>query len=205
MREHASPTIFAAKARAERGRRGTGSRARGCDPVATSPFGLDARARRRRRTKLEPSLPLRMLLTTDGSVTALLEASFRTRVAVETRSNDVDSGRLVRSAVLSRESDGHPLLRATSEIDLDSLPTRARRALVAGDQPIGTVLRDAQLETRRELGSYSVDAATAEDAADLGVVPCTAIFERTYRIVKGAQPLATITERIPASLFDDAI
>ena len=44
-----------------------------------------------------------MLLTTDGSVTALLEASFRTRVAVETRSNDVDSGRLLRSAALRRD------------------------------------------------------------------------------------------------------
>jgi chorismate-pyruvate lyase len=158
-----------------------------------------------RRTTVQPSLPLRMLLTTDGSVTAMLEASFRTRVAVETRSNDVDRGRLLRSAVLSRESDGRPLLRATSEIDLETLPARARLALVAGDQPIGTIFREARLETRRELGPYSADTASAEDAADLGVVPGTPVFERTYHIVSSAQQLATITERVPASLFDDAI
>jgi len=151
------------------------------------------------------TLPLRMLLTTDGSVTAMLEASFDTRVAVETRSNAVDHGHLLRTAVLRRESDGRPLLRATSEIALDGLPGPARRALVAGDRPIGTVLREAHVETRRELAPYSTDIASAEDVADLGVRPGTPVFERTYSIVSQAQRLATITERVPATLFEDAV
>ena len=68
-----------------------------------------------------PSLPLRMLLSTDGSVTALLEACFRAPVAVETLSNAVDDGRpgyLRRTAVLRVAPTGRPLLRATSAAGL---------------------------------------------------------------------------------------
>ena len=150
-----------------------------------------------------PSLPLRMLLTTDGSVTPLLEASFRSAVVVETRANAIADGRLRRTAVLRLASDGRPLLRAASELVLDGLPGPARTALVAGEQPIGTVLRTARLETRRELAPYRADTATAEEATDLGVRPGAPLFERSYRIVSRARRLATITERIPASLFEE--
>jgi chorismate-pyruvate lyase len=180
-------------------------RARGTRHTGESPSGTVARAGRFCSTTSAPSLPLRMLLTTDGSVTTLLEASFRAPVAVETRENAVDEGLLRRTAVLRLASDGRPLLRAVSEIALDCLPPSARAALLDGRQPIGTVLREAELETRRELAPYSAETATAEDAAELGVLPGSPVFERTYRVVSRARRLATITERIPASLFEEAI
>ncbi len=152
-----------------------------------------------------PSLPLRMLLSTDGSVTALLEASFGAPVAVETRSNAVDQERpraLRRSAVLRLAATGRPLLRAYSELAYHRLPIAARSALLSGEEPIGTVLREAQLETRRELSPYSVEPATADDAAELDVPEGSPIFARTYRIVSFSRHLAVVTERVPASLFD---
>jgi chorismate-pyruvate lyase len=163
-----------------------------------------APAGRSSRTTAAPSLPLRMLLTTDGSVTRLLEASFGARVAVETQTNTVVDGRLRRSAVLRLASDGRPLLRASSEIALDCLPASARRALLTGERPIGTVLGEARLETRRELTPYNCDTATAVDSAELGVVQGSPVFERSYRIVSRGRRLATITERFPASLFEEA-
>ena len=60
-------------------------------------------------------LPLRMLLTTHGSVTGLLEASVRAPVAVETITNAVDGARsrsLRRTAVLRLAADGRPLQRS---------------------------------------------------------------------------------------------
>jgi chorismate-pyruvate lyase len=51
----------------------------------------------------------------------------------------------------------------------------------------------------------NADTATSEDAAELGVVPGTPVLERTYRIVSRARPLAMITERLPASLLEEAI
>jgi chorismate-pyruvate lyase len=152
-----------------------------------------------------PSLPLRMLLSTDGSVTALLEASFRAPVAVDTRSNTVDHRQpraLRREAVLRDAATGRPLLRARSELALDRLPAAARAALLVGEEPIGTVLREARLETRRELEPYTADTATAVDAAELDIPVGSPVFERTYRIVSFSRHLAVVTERFPASLFD---
>jgi chorismate-pyruvate lyase len=153
-----------------------------------------------------PSLPLRMLLSTDGSVTALLEASFRAPVAVETRSNTVDQRQpraLRREAVLRHADTGRPLLRARSELALDRLPAAARAALLVGEEPIGIVLRDARLETRRELEPYTTDTATPVDAVELDVPVGSPVYERTYRIVSYSRHLAVVTERFPASLFDE--
>jgi chorismate-pyruvate lyase len=148
-----------------------------------------------------------MLLTTDGSVTSLLEASFAAPVAVETQINALDEippRSLYRTAVLRRADTGRPLLRASSVLAVDRLPGAARDALLDGDAPIGTVLRDARLETRRELGPYREDTATAEDAETLGVEPGSPVFERTYRILSFNRELALVTERVPASLFEEA-
>jgi len=154
-----------------------------------------------------PSLPLRMLLNTDGSVTALLEASFAAPIAVETRTNTVDQGRprsLRRTAILRNAATGRPLLRASSELALDRVPPAARSALLAGSDPIGAVLRDARLETRREILHHTSDAATADDAAELEVDAGSPVYERTYEIVSHSRRLAVVTERVPASLFAEA-
>jgi chorismate-pyruvate lyase len=149
-----------------------------------------------------------MLLSTDGSVTTLLEASFGAPVTVETRSNAVDEQRpraLRRTAVLRHAAPGRPLLRAYSELAYDRLPAAARSALLTGEQPIGAVLREARLETRRELSPYSVEPATADDIAELGVPAGSPVYQRTYRIVSFSRLLAVVTERFPASLFDPLV
>jgi len=64
------------------------------------------------------------------------------------------------------------------------------------------VLRDAKMETRRELVSCIADPATDDDAAALGVDVGSPLYERTYRILSSARQLAVVTERVPASLFD---
>jgi chorismate-pyruvate lyase len=149
-----------------------------------------------------------MLLTTDGSVTSMLEASFDAPVAVETRINTLDEVRprsLYRTAVLRLADTGRPLLRASSVLAVDRLPASARTALLVGDEPIGAVLREARLETRRELSPYREDTATPEDAEVLGVEEGSPVFERTYRIVSFSRELAIVTERVPASLFEQAV
>ena len=71
-----------------------------------------------------PSLPLRMLLNTDGSVTALLEASFAAPIAVETRTNTVDQGRprsLRRTAILRNTATGRPLPVSYTHLTLPTI------------------------------------------------------------------------------------
>jgi chorismate-pyruvate lyase len=161
-----------------------------------------------------PSLPLRMLLHTDGSVTTLLEACFGAPVTVETLANEIDDrlpapielelapGRPVlwRRAIL--HVDDRPVLRASSVIALDRLHARTRAALAAGNEPIGTVLRG--LDTRRQLLAGSAGEATRADRDELGLDDGVLVHARTYRILSAARPLAVITERIPASIFHAA-
>jgi chorismate-pyruvate lyase len=96
--------------------------------------------------------------------------------------------------------DDRPVLRASSVLALDRLDDRVRAALLAGDEPIGTVLR--RFDTRRQLLSRADGAATAADQLDLGVDPDERVHARTYRILSAARTLAIVTERIPASIFD---
>jgi chorismate lyase len=157
-------------------------------------------------------LPVRMLLNTDGTVTSLLEACFGAPVVVDTIANEVDD-RLPTPLELEVEPhrpvlwrqvvlriDDRPVLRASSVLALDRLDDRARAALLAGDEPIGTVLR--RFDTRRELLSQAVGEATAADELDLGVDPGERVHARAYRILSAGRPLAIVTERIPASIFD---
>jgi chorismate-pyruvate lyase len=153
-----------------------------------------------------------MLLHTDGSVTRLLEACFGAPVVVETLANEIDDRLptpvelelaphrpvLWRRAIL--HVDDQPVLRASSVIALDRLHARARAALVAGNEPIGTVLRG--LDTRRQMLVSSAGSPTAADRAELDLDPGARVHARTYRILAASRPLAIITERIPASIFD---
>ena len=157
-------------------------------------------------------LPLRMLLHTDGTVTALLEACFGAPVVVETIANEVDDRLptplelelaphrpvLWRQVVL--RVDDRPVLRASSVLALDRLDGRAREALLAGDEPIGHVLR--RFDTRRQMLARSSGEATAADQLDLELDDDELVHARTYRILSASRPLAVVTERIPESIFD---
>jgi chorismate-pyruvate lyase len=143
------------------------------------------------------SAPVRMLLRTDGSVTSLLEAAFDAPVEVELVANLVDHrlptpvelelepGRPVLWRQVVLHVADRPALRASSVLALDRLDTRACTKLLDGEEPIGRIL--ARLETRRELL-----ALTEEDGE----------YERVSRIIGAGRPLAVVTERIPASIFD---
>jgi beta-ribofuranosylaminobenzene 5'-phosphate synthase len=159
-----------------------------------------------------PSAALRMLVGTDGSVTALLEASFEAPVEVRTVVNEVDHrlptpselelepGRPVlwRHAVL--HVDGRPVLRASSVVALDRLDAAACSALLAGKEPMGSVLRG--LELRRELLATVATEATPGDVAELAIDEDATVLERVSRIVGAGRPLVVLNERIPTTIFD---
>ena len=159
-----------------------------------------------------PSLPLRMLVGTDGSLTALLEASFEAPVEVRTVANTVD-GRLPTPAELELEPGGpvlwrravlevdeEPVLRASSVLALCRFAPGVRGALLAGAEPMGSVLRGT--EVRRELLAAAETEATAADAAELDVDEGAPMLERVTRILSSGRPVAVVTERIPATIFD---
>lgn len=164
-----------------------------------------------------PPPALRVLLDSDGTVTRLLESWFAAAVDVETRSNVVvrlrdqppelelepHSPVLRRAVILSLAGSGRPLLRATASVALRRLDPESQRALLAGRQPIGRVLGAAGLETRRELLWQEAGRCRTLDAEQLEIDRATPVFERSYLIISGSRPLAQVTERIPATLFEE--
>ena len=147
---------------------------------------------------------LRVLLTTDGTVTKSLEAYFWEPVEVKVQQHelqalDCDAPHIERHAgdqVLTRRIDlrgqqsGTLYGWAESLICEELLPMKLRDDLRAQKLGIGELLRECGLETYREVLDFGWHSA-AED---------TWVW-RTYRIVMARQPLILITEQFPLSVF----
>ena len=158
------------------------------------------------------SLFQKVLLTTDGTVTQLLELHTGLSVRVHKITNELTyapdndllatnaTDRLLKRAiVLCNDSpEGMlPLLYAESLFVIDRMPTVMQNALLETNCPIGLLWREHRLETYRE-----VIACYRERMGHLCThfnLPSDAILlSRTYVIHHGQRPLGMITEKFPA-------
>lgn len=147
---------------------------------------------------------LRVLLSTDGTVTKSLEAFFWETVNVEncgqssttlTAPNMViqcHKGEqvLLRHVTLRGSDTGTLYAKASSLICTKRLPKRARDALMDGVLGIGEMLRECGLETYREIvaiGSEAIDEQTW--------------IWRRYKIDMAKQVVMQITEHFPLRLY----
>ncbi len=153
--------------------------------------------------KLE-SLPafLRVLLTTDGTVTNSLEAFFWEPVAVELirqqeqvlvqAAPNVGLGEgdsaLVRRVQLRGLNTSTVYVEAESIVRFDLLPEGFQSDLKAQKLGIGELLRDCGLETYREILEVGFDDKAQE-------------VWRTYRIVMEHRPFIQITEHFPLAVY----
>ncbi len=171
--------------------------------------------------ELLASLPpfLRVLLTTDGTVTSSLQAYFWERVSVDTveqsqyqleapfDSLELQQGQdaLRREVQLRGERSGRVYARASSLIRMELLPSEIKDAIVAKRIGVGELLRDCGLETYRKIIAVGVDAGEEdEDGEGNGEEEHGAISKeawRSYLIVMDKHPFIHITERFPLALF----
>ncbi|HNR26534.1 MAG TPA: chorismate lyase, partial [Methanobacteriaceae archaeon] len=152
----------------------------------------------------------KILLTTDGSVTTILDV-LKGHVKIKTliqefRDADEEMAHLLqikvgdpvnyRVVVIQRDE---PLIHAVSLIPVDRLDNDFREDLIRADIPIGRILKKHQIESRREIKSVTVEESSPEmveifnDAAP--------VLSRTYNIIHNDQVLIWIKETFPSSLF----
>lgn len=164
-------------------------------------------------TDLDPFA--RILATTDGTVTEILEAWANDNVAVDRLSQReeslvrplsvLDAG--ARSLVLRREvllvgaQTRRPLLHAESMILVERLPVAIQDGLRQGWTPIGKLLRMHRLETYREFRHLGRTAA-GPLAAQFHIAPADHLIERIYRIFAGGRPVMLIHEEFPERMTD---
>lgn len=134
----------------------------------------------------------RLLLVTDGTVTHMLEALTREPVEVSIIERKEEHGVLDRQVRLETTS-GEVLLWARSEIELKHLPELVRTNLVNGDIGIGRALRNAGIDTRREIGSFDFIPADHQQFPSF-VSDQQNLIKRTYRVHTSGTRVMTITE-----------
>ena len=161
----------------------------------------------------------RMLLTADGTVTTLLEAStgeqIVTRATRQAGPASIDrlltaTGRwwhpddglldlaptdqlIVRRVSLRGASSGVAFVLAESLVVPDRLPSALAERLHRDGASLGRLLAADQVEARRDL--LHVDAVQAGEACEyLAVRPDARLWRRTYTIVTGRRTVAAVTE-----------
>lgn len=147
---------------------------------------------------------LRVLLSTDGTVTKSLESFFWEPVNVENLGQAyVDltedapiiacpkgSRVLQRRVQLMGQHTKRRYVLADSLICTHMLPENVRSDLEAGVVGVGELLRECSLETYREIMDFGCDPLDGEPAV-----------WRCYRIVMKGEPFIQITEQFPLEVY----
>jgi beta-ribofuranosylaminobenzene 5'-phosphate synthase len=160
----------------------------------------------------------KILLSTDGSVTQMLEVVTGSPVRLETRSQRVEPADAETAGVLQCrpgdevnhrvvtircDPDGKVLLTAASHALVSRLPPEFREDLMRADIPIGKILMSHRIEARREIREIRSGPADAGTAGILGILRGEPVLSRRYEIIHGGAPLLSIREEFPYHAFLD--
>lgn len=159
----------------------------------------------------------RILLTTDGMVTEMLEAFYWERMTVvklgqalepiEEYDSDleIDEGTevLKREILLQGAETKINRLHASSVLVPDRLDEKMREGLLNSRRPIGLLILEDRLETFREILECGISPAGPIDT-HFGVSPETPVVFRTYRVFAARRPVMRITETFPPGTGDPA-
>ncbi|MGP8319784.1 MAG: chorismate--pyruvate lyase family protein [Methanosarcinaceae archaeon] len=146
---------------------------------------------------------LRACAGTDGSVTFLLEIMTKHDVNVLTENQHripadglmadifgINEGNDVNCRVVTLVSDGIPYVYAKSLAPIENMPESVRADMMRADIPIGKILREHGIETRR-------DFDTIEMTKGKSLFGCESVLSRSYRIIHNGNVLMWINEQMP--------
>ena len=156
----------------------------------------------------------RIVLTTDGTLTEILEAYLFEKIRIVKLSEGtvsitqdipplaIEQGSEVieRKVLLQGKISRKNFIYAESVLVTDRLDEKFKNELLYSKTPLGRLWLEHKLETFKEI----ID--TAEETAEkllayFPLQPEDKIFSRTYRVFSQRQPIMTITEKFPASYF----
>lgn len=152
----------------------------------------------------------KILLTTDGSVTAILDV-LKGHVDINTlvqefvpadeemaKNLDIEEGETVNYRVVVIKSN-EPLIYALSLVPLKRLDNDFKEDLIRADIPIGRILKKHNIESRREIKSVYVEDVN-EELSDIFKTTSPMLI-RTYNIIHHDEILIWLKETFPYSLF----
>ena len=160
----------------------------------------------------------KFLLGTDGSVTQILEAITGKQVVIETReqriipANPQIAERLgigqgdpvnYRVVEIKTLAGGEVLIYALSHTPIGRLSPEFKEDLMKADIPVGRIIQNHRIESRREILDARVSPATDETGRIFSLGKHEPLLSRQYRIIHRGQPLIFIEEQFPYNRFLD--
>jgi chorismate-pyruvate lyase len=151
----------------------------------------------------------RLLLTTDGTLTELLEALNGEKICVivlrqeiapaetniETLAVTTGEPLLKREVILTGQRSGDAYVYAQSLIAIERLDDRLRRGLLTTDVPLGKLLKKNRIETFKEVLDSGVKPSR-ELSAWLSVPPGTLFLFRSCCVSCNGKPVTLISEHV---------
>ncbi|MFO7966523.1 MAG: chorismate pyruvate-lyase family protein [Archaeoglobaceae archaeon] len=156
----------------------------------------------------QPNPIHKILLTTDGSITTILEAITGKQIKVETveqkiiqadketaQQLNIEQGDEVNYRVVNLKAGEDIVAHAVSHTPLKRLKEDFREDLMKADLPIGNIINKHQLEVRREINWGRI-----EPADSLTIFDEDRILSRNYSIIHNGDILINITEYFPYTI-----
>ncbi len=156
----------------------------------------------------------RIILTTDGTLTEILEAYLfeplqvvklteavmPLAVAHDALSLDVGSTVIDRRICLQGKISMRNFIYAESTLALERLDETFQHELLESKVPMGKLWRQNRLETFKEIISTKKEPAL-ELASYFDIAETDQLLSRTYVVSSQRQPIMQITEKFPTSYF----
>ena len=154
----------------------------------------------------------KILLTTDGSITAILDI-LKGHVHIETLAQEFrEADNEVAELLSINKGDNvnyrvilmgprEPLIHAVSYIPVKRLDNDFKDDLIRADIPIGRILKKHSIESRREIKKVYVEDMS-DEMHDIFKVN-SPMLTRTYNIIHNGEILIWIKETFPYSFFRD--
>jgi chorismate-pyruvate lyase len=160
----------------------------------------------------------RIILTTDGTLTEILEAYLSEKITLVKLSEtiepitqdisllDISCGQEVieRKILLQGKISRNNWVYAESILIPDRLDENLKNELLLSQESMGRLWLEHRLETFKEI----VDSARepAEDLADyFKIERSDKLLSRTYRVFSGRRPIILITEKFPETFFRESM
>lgn len=158
----------------------------------------------------------RILLTTDGTVTELLEAFSGDSMRVVKLSQDVvklddptpdldlpgQREVLRRTILLQGRISATNFLYAESLIALDRLDAGVRDGLLNTGKAIGLLILEQRIETFKEIVRCGRELAR-DVGKHFGIDADASLIARSYRMITNGNPIMLITEKFPESYYQE--
>lgn len=155
----------------------------------------------------------KILLTTDGSITAILDVlygkitlktidqHFEEADASHAKLVNVDLGEKINFREVIMHKDGKPLIYAISHIPLSRCSDNICADLIRADIPIGRILKNYDIESRREINNIYIEKPNEKLQEIFGTDED--MLARDYVIINNDDILMWIKEIFPISHFTE--